>query len=140
MRHSHRDSRGRFTRALCMNPGLETGSESGYTDGTKSESFQFLPKRRVESVLAPLLQGKSVILRMTYKPKGRFEGNYKAVVITPGQCLGTDNDTCLVSIVNGGCAPVTTDLKRSVAKLVLAGMPAHLATQLVREFVRIHQE
>lgn len=136
----HRDSRGKFApKPLCKEP------QSEYTDDSKSQSFRLVPTKHVESVLRPLLDGNSVRLIMTSPtPRAdrgkKFVVNDKVVVLVPGEYLGSRRGTCLVSIINGGCAPIGMDVKQSVSRLVLAGMPSNLAKALVKEFVRLHQE
>jgi len=74
--------------------------------------------------------------------KGKQE---RVIVLVPGQLIGTDSSIVLVSVLGKGSTAVHPRLYgrekgKQVADLVLAGMPAKLATTLMNELHTIYQE
>lgn len=112
----------------------------GYNSKRKSKSFQVNRESRRPSLLDPLLENRIVLLEME-QPKRRFHVKQvnesttekRAVIVTPGSLIGLPRGTVLVSVVGKGCVAVDPKRETSVAKLVLAGIPASLAKALVVE-------
>ena len=92
--------------------------------------------------LAPLRQGDSVKLWMERpqkaEPKKGAERSPKILVIlTPGQALGFPRKSLLVSVIGKGSAVVDLSNPKNVANLVLAGVPARLAHELLKRVSRL---
>ena len=84
-------------------------------------------------VLAPLNTGKSVALWMDHPRAVRknAENRRQLVVLIPGPVAGLPKGTVLVCVVGSGSCIVKADAPTKVADLVLAGIPAKLATSLM---------
>lgn len=92
-------------------------------------------------VLTPLSAGKSVALWMDdSRKKGNrinAESKRKLVVLIPGPVAGLPKGTVIVCIIGSGSCIVRVDQPTKVADLVLAGIPAKLATSLMDNVHRV---
>jgi len=91
--------------------------------------------------LAPLTHEKIVKLWMEPPPKvapkkSRRTSERRLIVLTPGTHLGLPRKTVMVSVIGKGSCLVRLDEAVRTADLVLAGMSARLAKELMN---RIHQ-
>jgi hypothetical protein len=95
--------------------------------------------------LLPLKFGKSVVMVMddpswVANPKYKGKKRHKLVVIAPGPMHGFSETCFLVSVVGGGACIVHLNGPHSVANLVLAGMPAALAKELMNQIHQVMKE
>ncbi len=97
--------------------------------------------------LEPLARGYPVALAMLGRKnpvtKFRRPTNDRLIALAPGSMYGFRNGTILVSILGSGSCIVSPEKpkeKRSIADLVLAGMPASAATILMEKLHRLFQE
>lgn len=120
---------------------LEPRAATGYNQGSKSKSFRDVAVRRPRSPLDPLLEGKSVTLRMsvpdTSGKKRVGERKPFIVVIVPGSLIGSTSDVFLVSVIGRGSAVVSPRRSPRTGSLILSGVPPRLASALMDEFRRI---
>lgn len=134
--------RARSLALVTWTPYNDTGRNKFFPPSTKVDWFA--------SALYPLRQGKTVRLLMDdprtvalkKSKKGKQE---RVIVLVPGQLIGTDSSIVLVSVLGKGSTAVHPRLYgrekgKQVADLVLAGMPAKLATTLMNELHTIYQE
>lgn len=123
-------------------PTLASRPGTDYNGDTKSKSFRTLASEH-PSLLAPLLQGKSVTLLMTFDAGNRTQKKRVApqkpvpVVIIPGPLFGSSLGSFLIAVVGRGSAVVHPYKDARTASLVLAGIPSKLAKAIYDEFRRI---
>ena len=137
-RHTHLGS-----AAAC--PPIELGSVPPYNRGSKSKSFR-VTVARPKSPLSPLSTGSIVKLFMDttvvvgYGKKRTAKQKRELVIVTPGKLFGASIYFLLVSVVGKGCAVIDLRDGRSIAKLMLAGMPKEAASILMAESHRVLTE
>lgn len=120
---------------------VDTGVRSGENTQLKSQSFRVATKHPAH-VLDPLSKGRCVVLRMDVPARKSVrrvasQRNYEVVVVSPGELFGAPRGHFLVSVVNRGSALIRPLQSSDVSRLILAGMPKHLATALMDQIRRI---
>lgn len=151
-------SAGRYTyyrkgkKALGRPPvlGIATPTRTAYNDHARSESSL----EKADSflgVLTPLNKGKSVALWMDDPRRGDVKNTHKnahknaeprrrLVVLIPGPAAGLPKGAVIVCVIGSGSCIVRVDQPTKVADLVLAGIPARLATILMDTVHRVLKE
>lgn len=118
-----------------LTPGYNREQRNEFPLSTESDAFL--------GALAPLRFGKTVVLTME-DPRFKAIKNYrgtkgtKLVVLVPGSAMEMKG-VVLVSVLGAGSCMVRLN-STQVADLVLAGMPARLASVLMQKLHRIFQE
>lgn len=89
--------------------------------------------------LEPLVRGKSVHLsfddpRFSQMKNYRGKKQKRLAILVPGPMAGLKDEIILVSVVGSGCCLIRPKIEgHRIADLVLAGMPAKLATTLMNK-------
>lgn len=88
--------------------------------------------------LAPLKQGIPVALQIN-TPHAKGKRKNPVIVITPGLYLGGSPNSFVVSVLENGSTVVFAGEKR-IGNLTHAGVPAKLATALMRTLDKLYKE
>lgn len=127
----------RFTVLQTDPYGLVSVPGWRYTTRSKSKSFRLAvpaPYHPLERLKA----GKAVQLFMELPPLSRRPVKSSSlrsipVVVVPGPSFGSFDGAYLVAVIGRGSAVLTPFATSNISSLVTAGMPARLATYLVKE-------
>lgn len=145
--YRRRSETNRITRQVT----IEEGDGTQYNEQRRNK-FSLDPDIDwLYQAVHPISRGKTVKLWMELpalrqasasvkKPRSSNLVNKKLVVLVPGYATGLPRDTLLVSVIGSGSTLLSPSRKDGIANLVLAGMPARLAKELMNVVRRILKE
>ena len=117
---------------------VASGAVTGYTQSRRCESSLPGADDPLLRTVFPLRAGKPVKLWLDLPTtlKKSTAPRRRLVILSPGSHVGLPRTCVLVSIVGSGSCVVRTSPPHKLADLVLAGMPAKLAGELMNKIHR----
>lgn len=133
-----------YYRRHSRGGGIDPDSAATYNDRQRNKFSLDADVDYLYQTMSPLRKGKPVNLWMELPKKSVKKTTQllvkRLVVIVPGSVIGLPRDAVLIAIVGAGSCLLRPLRSESIANLVLAGMPAKLASELSSVIRRIFKE